>query len=88
MMDYKVNDIIKFKDGEYLVLNVIKNQENTYLYLINNDEYKNDISITRVVEENNEIRYLHIEENEEFEYVLNKIFMDCKDDILELLNLE
>jgi hypothetical protein len=88
MMDYKVNDIIKFKDGEYLVLNVIKNQENTYLYLINNDEYKNDISITRVVEENNEIRYLHIEENEEFEYVMNKIFMDCKDDILELLNLE
>lgn len=88
MMDYKVNDIIKFKDGEYLVLNVIKNQENTYLYLINNDEYKNDISITKVVEENNEIRYLHIEENEEFEYVMNKIFMDCKDDILELLNLE
>lgn len=88
MMNFNVNDIIKFKNGEYLILNVIKNEGNTYLYLINNDEYKNDVSITKVIEENNEIKYIHIEENEEFEYVMNKIFLNYKDDILDLINIE
>ena len=40
MMSFNINDVIKFKNGEYLILNVIKNEGNTYLYLINNDEYK------------------------------------------------
>jgi hypothetical protein len=88
MMSFNINDVIKFKNGEYLILNVIKNEGNTYLYLINNDEYKNDISITKVVEENNEIKYMHIEENEEFEYVMNRLFLDYKDDILDLINIE
>lgn len=88
MMNFNVDDVIKFKNGEYLILNVIKNEGNTYLYLINNDEYKNDVSITKVIEENNEIKYLHIEENDEFEYVMNKIFLNYKDDILDLVNIE
>ena len=88
MMNFNVNDIIKFKNGEYLILNIIKNEGNTYLYLINNDEYKNDVSITKVVEENNEIKYVHIEENEEFEYIMNRLFLDYKDDILDLINIE
>lgn len=88
MMTYNINDVIKFKNGEYLVLNVIKNEGNTYLYLINNDEYKNDVSIIKVIEENAEVKYVHIEENDEFEYVMNKIFLDNKDDILDLINVE
>ena len=88
MINYNINDVIKFKNGDYLVLDVIKKEDNTYLYLINNDEYKNDISITKVVYENNSIKYLNIEKNEEFEYVMNKIFLDNKNDILELLNEE
>ena len=43
-MNYNIDDVIKFKDGEYLVIDVIKNEGNTYLYLINNDEYLNDVS--------------------------------------------
>ena len=46
-MNYNIDDVIKFKDGEYLVIDVIKNEGNTYLYLINNDEYLNDVSITK-----------------------------------------
>ncbi len=88
MMTYNINDVIKFKNGEYLILNVIKNEGNTYLYLINNDEYKNDVSIIKVIEENEEVKYVHIEENDEFEYVMNKIFLDNKDDILDLINVE
>ena len=42
-MDYKIDDVIEFKNGEYLILDVIKNKENTYLYLINNDEYKETV---------------------------------------------
>lgn len=88
MMNFNIDDVIKFKNGEYLVLNVIKNEGNTYLYLINNDEYKNDVSITKVIEENNEIKYVHIEENDEFDYVMNKIFLNYRDDILDLINNE
>ena len=87
-MNYNIDDVIKFKDGEYLVIDVIKNEGNTYLYLINNDEYLNDVSITKVTNENGKNIYSCIENDEEFDYVLNKIFLVFKDDILELSNIE
>ena len=87
-MNYNIDDIIKFKNGEYLVLDVIKNEGNTYLYLINNDEFLDDISITKVTTENGKSTYKHIENNEEFEYVLNKIFLDFKEDILDIVNID
>ena len=87
-MSYNIDDVIKFKNGNYLVLDVIKNEGNTYLYLINNDEFLDDVSITKVRNENGKNIYSCIESDEEFEYVLNKLFLDFKEDILELSNIE
>ena len=47
-MNFKKNNIIKFNNGDYLILDILNYKENIYLYLINNDEYKNDVSIVRV----------------------------------------
>lgn len=87
-MDYNVDDIIKFNNGEYLVLNVIKNKENTYLYLINNDEYLNDVSIVKVISDGINISYDNIDNDKEFDYVLNKLFIEYEDDILDLATNE
>ena len=87
-MNYNIDDVIKFKNSEYLILDIIKKEENTYLYLINNNEYLNDVSITKVTNNNGEALYSCIDNDEEFEYVLNKIFLDFKDDILDMANIE
>ena len=85
-MNYQVDDIIKFNSGEYLVIDVIKKNNNTYLYLINNDEFKDDLAITKVINEDGVIKYNHIEDNDEFNYVINKIFLDLKDEIILFAN--
>ena len=43
-MDYKIDDVIEFKNGEYLILDVIKNKENkTYVFDTNIlSNYKNN----------------------------------------------
>ena len=38
-MNFNIDDVIVFNDGEYLILDVIRENNNTYLYLINNDEF-------------------------------------------------
>ncbi len=87
-MNFEIDDIIKFKNGSYLVLDVIKRNDNTYLYLINNDEFEDDISITKVINKNGFIEYSHIESEEEFNYILNKLFLDFKDDIISIATNE
>lgn len=87
-MEFKINDIIKFKGGDYLILDVIQNNDNTYLYLINNDEYLNDVSITKVIENNGVIEYNHIDNNDEFNYVLNRLFLNIKEELIELVSEE
>ncbi len=87
-MNFEIDDIIKFKNGSYLVLDVIKRNDNTYLYLINNDEFEDDISITKVTNKNGFIEYSHIESEEEFNYILNKLFLDFKDDIISIATNE
>ena len=42
-MDYEKNDIVGINNKKYLVLNVIRNKQNMYIYLINNDEFENDV---------------------------------------------
>ena len=85
-MIYNIDDVIKFKNGEYLVLDIIKYKENTYLYLINNSEYENDTSIVKVIFENNQMKYKSVENEEIFEYIINKIFVNFKEDITTLIN--
>ena len=82
-MDIKKNNIIKFNNGDYLVIDVLKYKDNTYLYLINNDEFENDVSMVKVNNEDGIVRYSQIEDEEEFNYVINKIFLNHKVEINE-----
>ena len=54
-MNFNIDDVIVFNDGEYLILDVIRENNNTYLYLINNDEFLDDVSIVKVNNNNNVI---------------------------------
>ena len=74
-MNYEVDQVIQFKNGEYLILDVIKYKDFVYLYLINYNEYLNDTAIVKVVN-NDKVSYEYIKNNEEFDYVLNKIFLN------------
>ena len=82
-MNFNIDDVIVFNDGEYLILDVIRENNNTYLYLINNDEFLDDVSIVKVNNNNNVIEYAAIDNDEEFDYIVNKIFLDFKDDVLD-----
>ena len=82
-MNFNIDDVIVFNDGEYLILDVIRENNNTYLYLINNDEFLDDVSIVKVNNNNNVIEYTAIDNDEEFDYVVNKIFLDFKYDVLD-----
>ncbi|MCI7333200.1 MAG: hypothetical protein MSH48_06070 [Mollicutes bacterium] len=82
-MNFNIDDVIVFNDGEYLILDVIRENNNTYLYLINNDEFLDDVSIVKVNNNNNVIEYTAIDNDEEFDYIVNKIFLDFKDDVLD-----
>lgn len=81
-MNFMVDDIIYFNNYSYLVLDVIKKDEIVYLYLINNDEYINDTAIIKY--ENKE--YKHIEDDNEFNYVVSKLLLDYKDDLIMIAN--
>ena len=82
-MNFNIDDVIVFNDGEYLILDVIRENNNTYLYLINNDEFLDDVSIVKVNNNNNVIEYTARDNDEEFDYIVNKIFLDFKDDVLD-----
>ena len=84
-MNFNIDDIITFNYGEYLILDVIREKDNTYLYLINNDEFKDDVSIVKVNNNNDVIEYSPIENEEEFDFVVNKIFLDFKEDVVDAL---
>lgn len=70
---------------KYLVLNVIRNKQNMYLYLINNDEFENDVSIIKVNDNNGLVEFSQIENEEEFDFVLGKLFIDYRSDIEEYI---
>ena len=82
-MNFNIDDIITFNYGEYLILDVIREKDNTYLYLINNDEFKDDVSIVKVNNNNDVIEYSPIENEEEFDFVVNKIFLDFKEYVVD-----
>lgn len=85
-MNLKKDDIIEFKNGEYLIIDVITKDNDTFLYLINNDEFLNDVSITKVNYNNGKYEFNYIDSDSEFDYVMNKIFLDLKDDALDFVD--
>lgn len=84
-MDYEKNDIVGINNKNYLVLDVIRNKQNMYLYLINNDEFENDVSIIKVNDNNGLVEFSQIENEEEFDFVLGKLFIDYRSDIEEYI---
>lgn len=84
-MDYEKNDIVGINNKNYLILDVIRNKQNMYLYLINNDEFENDVSIIKVNDNNGLIEFSQIENEEEFDFVLGKLFIDYRSDIEEYI---
>ena len=87
-MEFAINDIIRFKNGNYLILYIINTNGNKYLYLINNDDYLNDVAITKVIENGGVVEYTPVDDNDEFNYVLNKLFLNIKDDIFKFVENE
>ena len=84
-MKYALDSVIKFKDGEYLILDVINYNNNTFLYLINNSEFKDDVSIVKV---DNDGNLDYIRDEKEFDYVMNRIFIDNESDLYYLVAKE
>jgi hypothetical protein len=84
-MNFKKNNVIKFNNGDYLILDILNYKENVYLYLINNSEYENDVSIVKVDNNSGITKYSFIEDDEEFNYVINKLFLDRKIEISDFL---
>jgi len=80
-MKYEINDIIKFTNGEYLVLDVLKHKRIYYLFLINNSEFENDTSIIKVVDD----QFMYIKDDKEFKFIINKFFINAKEDILKIV---
>ena len=78
-MKYALDQIIKFKSSEYIILDIIKYEDNTYLYMINNNEFLDDVSIVKVKEDGS---LGYIEEENEFDYVVNRIFLDNQVDLM------
>ena len=78
------NDILKFDDKEYLVIDTFNRNNDTYLYLINNDNFEDDIAISKII--NNEFTCIY--DDDEYEYVLNKLFLDLKDNIISIATNE
>ena len=69
-----------------MILDVLKYKDNLYLYLINNDEYENDVSIVKVNNNDGIVKYSHIYDEEEFNYVVNKLFLNHKEEIREFID--
>ena len=87
-MEIKVSDIVIFENSEYLVLDVININSNTYLYLINNDPFDNDIALVKTKKVNDLIEFDSIKDNEEFNIVLSNLVIDYKDELLVFANNE
>ncbi len=83
-MNYEVDQVIQFKNGEYLILDVIKYKDFVYLYLINYNEFLNDTAIVKVVN-GDKNKYEYINSNEEFDYILNKLFLNNSIDAIKLV---
>ena len=81
-MNIMVNDIIELDNYSYKVLDIINHKYDTYLYLINNEEFVNDTAIVKAVKKDRNIELKHIENDDEFEFVLKKIYLNHKRDIL------
>lgn len=85
-MEYNIDDIITLNNNEkYIVVDKIIIETNTYLFLINEDDNKNNIAIVKE-ELKDGVAYLNnIEDEQEFERVIKYLALNHKDELLKLM---
>ena len=81
-IDINLNDIIYFGINSYIVIDFIKYKNEIYLYLINADNYKNDIAIIKVKKENGIFIYNLIKNDQEFDEIIEKFFLKSKEKMI------
>ncbi len=85
-MNYKRFDVIKFNNGEYLIINVVTIENNIYLYIINNDDDLNDVYIVKVINNNGSFEYISVNNDEEYSLIINSFPVDNNDNTISSIN--
>ncbi len=75
------NNIIVFSNGKYRILDIVNINNNTYLYLINEDKYMDNTCIKKIKNTYENIELINIIDDQEFNEVLYELFLDFEDDI-------
>lgn len=84
-MEFNRFDTIVVNEKEYIIIYILNLNENTYLYLINNEEENDDVSIVKVIQDNDKVTVIQIEDPNEFELVLSKILLENQEELKEII---
>jgi len=77
----EVTNVITLEDGiDYAVIDEIKHNENTYIYLTNINDYE-DFCIRKILVENNEQFIVGLDDDKEFDLALMLFAKNHKDEI-------
>lgn len=77
-MDFEKFDVVEVNGRNFIVLNIINYNNNTYLYLINEDDNNDDCTIVRLNKNNNTYIFEKVNE-EELKIVMEKLLVEYKD---------
>lgn len=77
-MDFEKFDVVEVNGRNFIVLNIINYNNNTYLYLINEDDNNDDCTIVRLNKNNNTYIFEKVNE-EELKIVMEKLLIEYKD---------
>jgi len=83
-MNIEKFDVVEVNDNKFVVINKVIYNNNTYLYLMNDDENSDDTAIVKVIEKENEYEFVAIEDDKEFDIIIDKLIIENKDEIKEL----
>lgn len=78
-------DVVEVNNKNFIVLNIINNNNNLYLYLINEDENNDEYSIVKVINQNDKIFFDGVSD-EEYQIITNKLVLDNKEEMKEILS--
>lgn len=84
--NYNIGEIIEVNNEKYLIEDTINYYNNTYLYLINNSINKDDTAVVKISKENGIDTLKSIDNKEEFDYIINRVFLDLKSELELILN--
>jgi len=85
-MDIEKFDVVEVNNNKFIVINKIEYNDNTYLYLMNEDEEKDDVAIVKVIKNEDNYEFVTIEDEKDFEIVIDKLIIDNKEELKTLLD--